>query len=1072
MTDNTHESVFQDELISQMQTHGWQLGQSLHYQRATALYEQDVLNFVQTTQPKAWDKLCRLMPVDSERYFMDTLVKQLNKADINATDRLSRTYGTLGVLRHGLKVRTVHFSLCQFKPEHDLNPDIIARYEGNICRIVPEVVYSPHTSQKNSANGKVAKRNRIDVVLFVNGLPVVTMELKSEFKQSVHNAIAQYKTTRHPKDPNTKKPEPLLTFKRGALVHFAVSQYEVHMTTQLAGEKTYFLPFNKGSADGGSGNAVSDDLERCSTDYLWSEVLTPDSLLVIIGRFVHLQIDEVMDGEGRQSKKESLIFPRYHQWDVVNKLIQAATTDGSGHKYLIQHSAGSGKSNSIAWTAHQLSTLHDSAGDKQFHSVIVITDRTVLDDQLQDTIYQFEHADGVVERITKEGSGSKSAKLAAALIKARPIIIVTLQTFPFILKAIEDSSILKSRRYAIIADEAHSSQSGLVAKKLRNMLISEEEISDEDQINEIVSAHGASQNLNYYAFTATPKAKTIELFGRVPNPDLPASKDNLPAAYHVYSMRQAIEEGFILDVLKNYISYQVLFKLSHNSVAEDKKVNSRRATIKLNQWARLHERNISEKVKIIIEHFEKNVKGLLGGNAKAMVVTGSRKEAVRYKLAFDKYIREKGYQRINAMVAFSGEVSFDSNDPNSSELLEQTFTENNMNPDLNGRDMRKAFDSPDYQVMLVANKFQTGFDQPKLCAMYVDKKLGGVDCVQTLSRLNRASAGKAQSGTFVLDFVNDPKDVVAAFQPYYQTATLEDVSDPDSVSELYDKLCSADIFIWKAVEQFWTAFYTKTKSSTVISNIIKPAIDRWHKRYKAANEAVAKALKELEQAEATNDTVEIANAKMQLKDCQIQRNVLEVFKKDLGTFTRKYEFMSQIFEYEDKRLEQLSLYARYLQPQLRQRADDDEVDLSNIEMSHYRLSKLRQQDLELQEDSNATLQTGSGSGSGKAKPEKEEALSQVVARLNMMFDTERLTDSDLINYSQTIWDKINENEIVMQQIANNPADKVMLGDFPDATLDAIFDSQDAYQEITRQLLSNSNRLAQFTRFLLDNKMDA
>ncbi len=1081
----SYESVFQADIVSQMQVHGWQLGLASGYQRETALYEQDVLEFVQSTQPDEWDKFCRVFPIDSERHFIDALVKQLNKADINATDRASRTYGTLGVLRHGLKIRNARFSLCQFKPEHGLNPDIIARYEANIFRIVPELVYSPHVKATADSDGKTAKRNRIDIVLFVNGLPVVTMELKSEFKQAVENAITQYKKTRLSKDPDTKKPEPLLTFKRGALVHFAVSQYQVYMTTRLAEDSTYFLPFNKGTADGGAGNDTPSNSSRYATDYLWNEVLTPDHLLAILGHFVHLQIETVEDWEGRKSKKETLIFPRYHQWDVVSKLVNAAITEGAGQKYLIQHSAGSGKSNSIAWTAHQLSTLYNRDGDKQFHSVIVITDRTVLDDQLQDTIYQFEHADGVVGRINnKEGGGSKSEKLAAALVNAQPIIIVTIQTFPFVLKAIEDSSVLKSRRYAIIADEAHSSQTGSTARQLKEVLVSGEtvsgdsgegdedkELSSEDMLDATIAARRSSPNLSYYAFTATPKAKTIELFGRVPNPELPPSKDNVPESYHVYSMRQAIEEGFILDVLKNYTNYKVVYQLSQKLAAQDKEVDTRRAKIKLNNWVRLHDHNIAQKVKVIIEHFNKNIKGLLGGQAKAMVVTGSRKEAVRYKMAFDKYIKDHGYKGINAMVAFSGEVSFNANDPDSSALIGEKFTEHNMNPDLKGRDMRKAFDSDDYQVMLVANKFQTGFDQPKLCAMYVDKKLGGVDCVQTLSRLNRTYAGKSESGTFVLDFFNEPEDILEAFKPYYKNATLDDVSDPDSVFDLHDKLCAAGIFQWSEVEQFAIAFYAKNKSNAAISNICKPAVERWQKRYKTAVEQVANAKMLLERAKVSKDAVLIANAETDHKGYKIEQNALDIFKKDLSTYTRSYEFMSQIVDYDDKDLEKLSLFARHLQPMLREKLnDDDEIDLSNIVMSHYRLSKLRQQDLKLQEESVEPLQTGSG-GSGKAKEKEEDLLSKIVARLNEMFDTEKLTDSDLINYSQTIWDKINENEIVMQQINNNPAEKVMLGDFPDATLDAIFDSQDAYQEITRQLLSDSKRLTQFTRFLLETRVN-
>ena len=538
----------------------------------------------------------------------------------------------------------------------------------------------------------------------------------------------------------------------------------------------------------------------------------------------------------------------------MNRLVGAAKTEGTGNKYLVQHSAGSGKSNSIAWTAHQLSTLYDDDGNKKFHSIIVVTDRTVLDDQLQDTIYQFEHADGVVGKINnKEGDGSKSEKLATALENAQPIIIVTIQTFPHVLAAIENSTSLKERCYGVIADEAHSSQTGSTARQLKEVLMvdasdnksaevdEDKPLSSEDILDATIaatlSARRGSSNLNYYAFTATPKAKTLELFGRLPDPSQPSSKKNLPEAFHVYSMRQAIEEGFILDVLKNYTNYQVAYQLAQKIEDADDQVDSKKAKVKLGQWVRLHEYNISQKVKVIVEHFKDNVMGLLDGQAKAMVVTSSRKEAVRYKLAFDKYLTESKYSSIAVMIAFSGEVEFNQNDPNSTALLGEKFNEKGMNPGLKGRDMRKAFDTDDYQIMLVANKFQTGFDQPKLCAMYVDKPLGGVECVQTLSRLNRTYPGKEVIGTFVLDFFNEPDDILGAFQPYYQTAELEDVSDPNKIFELHEKLRASGIFTWNEVETFCEIFLTKSKSNAAISNIVKPAVERWQKRYSSVIEA-------------------------------------------------------------------------------------------------------------------------------------------------------------------------------------------------------------------------------------------
>ncbi|SOD16908.1 type I restriction endonuclease subunit R [Nitrosomonas ureae] len=1072
-----NEITFQNEMLRHLIVNGWLLGKAENYHRELALYPEDLLGFVKETQDEQWQKFCALYSSNPEQKFLERVAHQLNKSDPNAADKAMRTFGTLGVLRHELRDRGTRFSLCQFKPEHELNPDTLAKYQKNRCRVVPELVYSPWATDEHlTQTGTKGKAWRIDLVLFVNGLPVATLELKSEFKQAVFNAIQQYKTTRFATDPVTKKPEPLLTFKRGALVHFAVSQYEVYMTTRLEGEDTFFLPFNKGTAEGGAGNDVPEDVNQYATDYLWNEVLLPDNLLTILARYVHLQIEEKEDWEGRKSKKETLIFPRYHQWDVVNKLMNAARTEGPGHKYLIQHSAGSGKSNSIAWVAHQLSTLYNPQGSKLFNSVIVVTDRTVLDDQLQDTINQFEHVDGVVGRINRqEGDGSKSEKLAAALENSQPIIIVTIQTFPYVLRAIENSVSLKQRCYAIIADEAHSSQTGSTARQLKEVLMidakadGEEELSSEDILDAAVASRRASNNLSYFAFTATPKTKTLELFGRLPNPDEPPSKTNKPQAYHVYSMRQAIEEGFILDVLKNYTNYKVAYNLAQKIQSTDQEVESRKAKVKLNQWVRLHEYNIAQKVQVIVEHFRANVLGLLGGQAKAMVVTSSRKEAVRYKLGFDNYIAQQGYPKIHAMVAFSGEVEFSEKDPNAAALLGDKFTESNMNPNLKGRDMRKAFDTDDYQVMIVANKFQTGFDQPKLCAMYVDKKLGGVECVQTLSRLNRTYPGKAETGTFILDFFNESQDILDAFQPYYQTAELADVSDPDLIFDLFDKLRAAGIFTWNEVEKFCDAFFVKNKSNAAIANICKPAVERWQKRYQSAVEAYRLAKEMFERTKKTRDTVLIANAENSFKECQKEKDALDIFKKDLGTFVRFYEFMSQIVDYDDKSLEKLSLYARHLRPMLRETLMEEySIDLSGVLLSHYRLSKIRQQDLKLQQDTGEyQLKPGEGLGTASAKDKQEEFLSQIISRLNELFITDHLTEKDLVNYAYTIRDKVSENALVMKQIANNSPEQAMLGDFVKAVDDAVIDSSEAHQNQMMQLLSDPAKAAGFAKVVFD-----
>ena len=1073
MSADSKEIAFQQDIIDQMCDAGWKLGDPADYNRELALYTSDCLDYVKTAQPNTWGKYKKLYPSNPDKAFIDKLAAQLSKANPHATDKSLRTFGTLGVLRHELRDKSASFKLCQFKPEHGLNPETQAMYEGNILRVVPELVYSPYATDAHFAEtGAKTKAWRIDLVLFLNGIPIVTMELKSEFKQAVDNAIKQYKRTRLPKHPETNKPEPLLTFKRGALVHFAVSQYEAYMTTRLAGAKTHFLPFNQGTKDGGAGNDQPEDIDTYATAYLWNEVLAPANILQIIGRFIHLEIKTEEDWDGRKTKKETLIFPRYHQWDLVTRLVAASHDEGPGHKYLAQHSAGSGKSNSIAWTAHQLSSLYDDKSEKVFHSVIVVTDRTVLDDQLQDTISQFEHADGVVGRINRdEGQGSKSEKLAHALEHSQPIVIVTIQTFPFVIDAIENSANLKERCYAIIADEAHSSQSGRTAGKLKAVLTSEMkdedvDVSAEDMLTASVEARRTSPNLSYYAFTATPKSKTLELFGRLPNPDEPPSKSNKPRAFHVYSMRQAIEEKYILDVLRNYTNYKVAYNLAQKITSADTEVNSKKAKVKLGQWVRLHDYNIAQKVMVIVEHFRGTVMGLLNGHAKAMVVTGSRKEAVRYKLEFDKYVQKKAYSQLRAMVAFSGEVRFSATDPHAEGLIGEKFTEAGMNPGLKGRDMRDAFDTNDYHVMIVAQKFQTGFDQPKLCAMYVDKKLGGLDCVQTLSRLNRTYPGKEE--TYVLDFFNVPEEVLEAFQEYYQTADLLDVSDPNLIWDLYEKLREAGIFLWTEVTRFSEVFFVKSKSNAAISNVCKPAVERWQKRYAQAQADYTKHKELFEHAKSLGDAIFIANAETDMKASKLELDALGIFKADLVSFTRYYEFMSQIVDYDSHDLERLSLYARHLAPLLREKTpDDDIIDLSSVELSHYRLSKIKQQDLLMVKEGAAGIYGGGELGTGKPRNREEEFLSQIINRLNDLFVTDGLTDQDLINYAYTIRDKIGENEKVMHQIANNSAEQALLGDFPGALDEAVMESGEAHQSQMTQYLNSKELQAGFQRVVFD-----
>ncbi|UAA37734.1 type I restriction endonuclease subunit R [Paraneptunicella aestuarii] len=1084
------EQQFQNDILDQMQSHGWLLGESNKYNKALALYPDDVITFVKASQPEQWDKLAQHFP-ETERNpnaTAEALLKSLEQALKNE--------GTLWVLRNKISNRGARFNLCSFKPDHDLNPTATARYQQNILRVVPELTYSP-----NGYEG------RLDLTLFVNGIPVATCELKSEFKQSIDSAKVQYMKDRLPKDPKTRKPEPLLTFKRGALVHFAVSQYNVAMTTRLDGNKTFFLPFDQGTRDGGKGNDVPGSLSAegsYATSYLWNEIFQKDNLLVILGRYIHLEVKDVEDLDGSITQKETLIFPRYHQWAVVSQLLKTVDNEGTGHKYLIQHSAGSGKSNSIAWLSHQLASKHyytahpelnKQAGDKVFDSVIVITDRTVLDSQLQDTIYQFDHNEGMIARINREeASGSKSSQLANELKASTSIIIVTIQTFPHVLDAIRKDATLAGRSYAVIADEAHSSQTGPTARKLREVLMavkieselsgedepsSEDELSSEDILRLSLEARKGSNKLSYFAFTATPKAKTIELFGRRPNTDEPASDTNKPQPFHVYSMRQAIEEGFILDVLQNYTSYRVAYQLAHSNPDSDHEVDSKKAASKMAKWVRLHPYNIAQKVETIIEHFNSKIKHLLGGEAKAMVVTSSRLEAVRYKLAFEKYVQEKGYKDVNAMVAFSGEV----NDPDYSLLhgKDHAFTEINMNPNLRGRDMRKAFDSSDYQVMLVANKFQTGFDQPKLVAMYVDKPLKGVECIQTLSRLNRTYKGKDK--TFVLDFVNDPEEILAEFKPYFKTAELAGVSDPNIVYELMKKLDRVGIYQWREVEAFVEAYHNKRANQAKLANIVKPAVDRFSVRYKEASQVLQSAQAELSRAKMESASQKERDKKIKFAENSVKhakeaRDILEVFKKDLLSFYRYYEFTSQIVNFDDYELEKLSIFAKHLYPLLRLDVVEDDIDLSDVVMTHYRLHEQREASLQLgrkvgekvgEEPPSYLPAAKEGTGAVPKDP-KTELLNDIIQRMNDLFIEDGLSENDMLNYANTIAGKISENEVVMDQLRSNTKEQAMLGQFPTSINNAIIESMDVHKDMAMKLLSNEAIAKGFAGLMFDMLM--
>lgn len=1003
-----HKEVrFEDEICAHLAEHGWlyEPGSAALYDRKRALFAPDLVAWVQETQPKTWEALSRSHGSGAEAALLDRVRKQID-------DR-----GTLDVVRHGVEMIGVRgmISLAQFKPAMRMNPDIIAAYQTNRLRVVRQLRYS------------VANEKCFDLALFLNGVPVATAELKTDFTQSITDAIDQYRFDRLPR-PKGGNPEPLLTFPGGALVHFAVSNSEVHMTTKLAGPTTRFLPFNQGDA-GGAGNPLNEHGHR--TAYLWEEIWERESWLEIIGRYLVAQRDTKRAISG-------LIFPRYHQLDATRKLRSAVRIEGAGGKYLIQHSAGSGKTNSIAWAAHFLADLHTDADEKLFSTVIVVSDRNVIDAQLQDALFGFERTTGVVATIRSEG-GAKSGQLADALAQGKKIIVCTIQTFPFALEAVRDLAATQGKRFAVIADEAHSSQTGEAAKKLKQLLSPEEiaglqdggEASAEDILTAQTTAQAGDSGVTYVAFTATPKGKTLELFGRKPEPDQPSAPSNLPSAFHVYSMRQAIEEGFILDVLKNYTPYRLAFRLANEGQEWDDHQVERSTALKgIMRWVRLHPYNIAQKVQIVVEHFRENVEPLLDEKAKAMIVLGSRVEAVRWKKAIDGYIKSQGYG-LGTLVAFSGEV----NDP---ETGDEPVTEGtaSLNPGLKGRDIRDAFAGADFHLLLVANKFQTGFDQPLLCGMYVDRRLAGIQAVQTLSRLNRAHPGK--DTTYVLDFVNSSEEILTAFRTYYETAELEGVTDPNLVLDLKGKLDASGHYDDFEVERVASVEMNPRAKQGDLIAAIEPVADRLLRRYKAAQERLLS-------ARERNDDA---------SDAQDEVNALVLFKNDMAAYQRAYSFLSQIFDYGSSAVEKRFLFYKRLIPLLEFGREREGVDLSKVVLTHHSLKNEGQRRLDVSGRDESKLKPMIDVGSGSVQEKEKALLAEIIERVNNLFGADT-TDGDQLSYVNTLRDKMLESEALVTQAANNTeaqfANSPTLGD---ELMSAIIEAFEAHAALSKQAMES------------------
>ncbi|WP_412873666.1 type I restriction endonuclease subunit R [Curtobacterium poinsettiae] len=934
------ESVLEEEIAEHLAANGWLYSPTGEgYDRELALFPEDVLGWLEESQSAEFTKVVRPQDTDDQqgaarRSILHRLAKSLDLDPL-------KNGGTIRILHDGfsmvpLQGGAVKFRLAQFRPATTQNPDTLDAYAKMRVRVVRQVHYS--VKHPNKA---------LDLVLFVNGIPVATVELKTDFTQQIVNAIDQYRFDRSPAG------EPLFGFAKRSLVHFVVSNSEVRMTTKLAGAATRFLPFNKG-ADEGAGNPVNP--HGSASSYFWHEVLQRDTWLQLLGTFVHLQVETEVDPDtGKKTRTQKVLFPRYHQWRAVTRLVEAARTEGAGNRYLVQHSAGSGKTNSISWLAHRLSQLHDDENQRVFDTVVVVSDRTVLDKQLQDAIAQFEKQAGVVQSITKDGGESKSKQLAAALTGGKNIVIVTIQSFEALITAIQTLPELKGRRFAIIADEAHSSQTGSTAGALTKVLSPDEQaavsqgapIDSDAYLQWAMAVTASAPNLSYFAFTATPKAKTLELFGRVPEG---AAPDATPEPFDLYSMQQAIEEGFILDVLQNYTPYKVAWKLQHPDGDYDGagEVDESTAVKALVRYVRLHPTNISQKAKIVVDHFRTFAQPLLNGKAKAMVVTGSRLEAVRWKKYLDSYITDASVLGVRSLVAFSGTVE-DSDD------VGEGLTERTQNPGVQS-DLAEAFKPATYNVMIVAEKFQTGFDQPRLVAMYVDKKLGGVQAVQTLSRLNRTHPGKNK--TFVLDFVNDPKEILDAFLPYYRKATLTATTDANLIYDLATKLDSAGIYDMTEVEQAFDAAFTGGLNvNSKVSAATAPAVNRFQKRWVAAV----------------------------LDDDKDEQDELRLFKADVGNYVKFYDFISQARNLEDTDLPRRHYFFRRILPQLSTATILEPVDISDVSLVGYKIRAGDAVKLNLEQGSGLDPITAIGSGAIHEK--HRSALEEIIQKLN-----ERLGD--------------------------------------------------------------------------------
>ena len=980
--DITTEKRFEEDIESSFLSPngGYTKGKDT-YNAALGLYVNTLIDFVQRTQPKEWARFVNQNAVDPEKKFCT--------AFNNACD----SDGLISVLRHGFKHRGISFRVCYFKPESALNQTHAALFAKNVTEVYRQWYYSADN------------KNSVDMVIVLNGIPVFAFELKNQYTgQTVDNAKRQWMYDRDPR-------EICFQFNKRILGYFCVDHTEVWVTTKLDGKNTFFLPFNQGSNgagnDGGAGNPANPD--GYPTAYLWERVFQKDSMLDIIQKFISLQVTTEKkigdDGKEKTVTKKRLIFPRYHQLDVVRKLIADVAKYGTGRNYLIQHSAGSGKSNSIAWTAYRLASLFDKDNKPVFSSVVVVTDRTVLDAQLQATISGFDHTLGSVETI---GDGKTSRDLRDALNNGARIIVTTLQKFPVIYEEVDAAS---GRNFAVIVDEAHSSQTGNSAMKLKAALAdtedalreyaeyegkAEDELDKDDKLLKEMLIHGRHKNLSFFAFTATPKGMTLEMFGT-------PAEDGSYHPFHIYSMRQAIEEGFILDVLQNYMTYDTCYKIAKNTPDNPELPSSRAAKI-IRKFQQLHPYNISQKSQIIVETFRSTTKHKIGGKGKMMVVTSSRLAAVRYYHEVKRYIEQQGYDDVEILVAFSGAVA-DGGDEYTEPMLNERKDGSHISEDQLKQEFHENFN-----VLIVAEKYQTGFDEPLLHTMIVDKKLKGVKAVQTLSRLNRTCPGKTD--TFVLDFANTKEDILDAFQPFYQETFLESEVNTDLIYKTQKELRAYGIYsdddIAAMIKHYSAAGKQDDRALGKMTSALKPVADRYN---------------------------------LKTPDERYQ------FRRKLRSLCKWYGYISQVCRMFDEELHKEYLFCHYLLSLLPAETTDM-IDLEGkLKLEYYKLQKTFDGSIDLKKDVKGMYEPVSEkSGEGK---DAKSPLEEIIEKINEKYKG-NFTDADKVVIT-TLHDKlITDTKLKGQAQANDPqifSESIFPSAFQKAAMEGYKEAQQSYSSM-------------------------